>query len=186
MVDFVQILGRLIRTVGVAHTELVNVMFSRGLRSNFPAEPEYLDIQGPQVPLYEPLNVQIKSYDYTVLETFSSYIHKTAENLEIEVEDCWATPCQKYKIQTFKPFSTQVDNQYNLNLYERNVQVVDLPTTKAPLFFHVIQAALPEGVRMNVKLHDDTDELLRYVPDLELTQLKSELDAMGGPSKSKR
>jgi len=35
----------------------------------------------------------------------------------------WATPCKKYKIQTFKPFSTQVDNQYNLNLYERNVQV---------------------------------------------------------------
>jgi hypothetical protein len=44
MVDFFQILGRLIRTVGVSHTELVNVMFSRGLRSNFPAEPEYLDV----------------------------------------------------------------------------------------------------------------------------------------------
>lgn len=61
-----------------------------------------------------------------------------------------------------------------------------MPTTKAPLFFHIIQAALPEGVRMTVKPHDDTDEELRYVPDLELTQLKNELDAMGGPSKSKR
>jgi hypothetical protein len=46
-----------------------------------------LKVVGPQIPLYEPLNVQIKSYDYTVLETFSSYIHKTAEHLEIEVED---------------------------------------------------------------------------------------------------
>ena len=61
-----------------------------------------------------------------------------------------------------------------------------MPTTKAPLFLHIIQAALPEGVRMTVKLHDDADEELRYVPDLELTQLKSELEAMGGPSKSKR
>ena len=40
----VQALGRLVRTVGVAQAELVNVMFTRGLRSNFPAEPEYLDV----------------------------------------------------------------------------------------------------------------------------------------------
>ena len=38
----------------------------------------------------------------------------------------WAAPCKKLKIQTFKPNGTQVDNQYNLNLYERNVQVSSL------------------------------------------------------------
>lgn len=63
--------------------------------------------------------------------------------------------------------------------------MVDLETTKAPLFFHVIQAALPEGVKMTVKPHDEIDEEQRYLPDLELTQLKNELDALGGPTVSK-
>lgn len=35
----------------------------------------------------------------------------------------WAAPCRKFKIQTFKPSSTNIDSQYNLNVYERNVQV---------------------------------------------------------------
>ena len=60
-----------------------------------------------------------------------------------------------------------------------------MPTTTAPIFFHIIQAALPEGVEMKVKLHEAEDEELRYVPDLELRQLKSELDALGGPTISK-
>lgn len=50
-----------------------------------------LKTKGPQIPLYEPLNVQIKSYDFTVLEKFSGYIHKTAENMGIEVDDWYAT-----------------------------------------------------------------------------------------------
>ncbi|KAK4029206.1 39S ribosomal protein L48, mitochondrial [Daphnia magna] len=179
-----QALGRVLRTARVTQTEMVNVMFSRSLNT-FIAEPEYLDTKGPQIPLYEPLNVQIKSYDFTVLEKFSGYIHKTAENMGIEVDDCWASPCQKYKVQTFKPFSTQTEHQYNLNVYERNVQVVDLEATKAPIFFHIIQAALPEGVKLTVKLHDDMEEEHRYLPDLELTQLKNELDSLGGPTTSK-
>nr|CAG4651534.1 EOG090X0MUO [Simocephalus serrulatus]SVE94665.1 EOG090X0MUO [Simocephalus serrulatus] len=178
-----KIFGRLVKP-GFLNVEVRNVLSSRGLRQ-IPFEPEYLDSKGPQIPLYEPLNVQIKSYDFTILEKFSGYIHKTAENMGLEVEDCWATPCKKYKIQNYKPFSTQTDSVYQLNLYERNVQIVDLPTTIAPIFFHIIQAALPEGVRLNIKHHDVADEELRYVPDLELKQLKDELDALGGPSISR-
>nr|SVE79291.1 EOG090X0MUO [Daphnia lumholtzi] len=174
-----QAIGRVLRTARLPQTEMVNVMFSRSL-NKFIAEPEYLDAKGPQIPLYEPLNVQIKSYDFTVLEKFSGYIHKMAENMGIEVEDCWASPCQKFKVQTLKPFSSHIENQYNLNIYERNVQVVDLEATKAPIFFHIIQAALPEGVKLTVKFHDDMDEEHRYLPDLELTQLKNELEALGG------
>jgi len=62
----------------------------------------------------------------------------------------------------------------------------DLPSTSAPIFFSIIQAALPEGVKMNIKLHEEEDELVRYVPDQELTQLKSELEALGGASKAKQ
>lgn len=60
-----------------------------------------------------------------------------------------------------------------------------MPSTVAPIFISVIQAALPEGVKLTVKPHEDADEELRYVPDLELKQLKSELDALGGPTISK-
>ena len=49
-----------------------------------------LQSKEPQIPLYDALNLQIKSYDFTVLESFSSYIHKTAENMEIEVEDWYS------------------------------------------------------------------------------------------------
>lgn len=63
--------------------------------------------------------------------------------------------------------------------------MVDLEATKAPIFFHIIQAALPEGVKLTVKLHDDMEEEHRYLPDLELTQLKNELDSLGGPTTSK-
>nr|CAG4643668.1 EOG090X0MUO [Ilyocryptus agilis] len=159
-----------------------NFLFSNRFVHHVILEPEYLDSKEPQVPTYEPLNLQIKSYDYTILENFSSFIHKTAENMDIEVEDVWAVPCQKLSVQTFKPSSTLVENQYNLSVYERNVQVVDLEATIAPVFFHIIQAALPEGVRMTVKLHESADEEVRYVPDQELKQLKTELESIGGPT----
>merc|ERR1712071_304102 len=50
-------------------------------------EPEYLDSKEPQVPAYDLLNIKIRSYDFTILENFSGYIHKTAENMGIEVTE---------------------------------------------------------------------------------------------------
>ncbi len=184
------------------------------------------------MPLYEPLNVQIKSYDFTVLETFSGYIHKTAENMGIEVDDWYSADkvCSKnFVIRItivcifFKPVGQHLAKNIRFKLlnqmvprwttsttsinmkemfrldtslwgeqlsfylhgYFSYVQLIDLPATTAPIFFHIIQAALPEGVEMKVKPHEDADEELRYVPDLELKQLKSELDALGGPTISR-
>jgi len=146
-------------------------------------EPNYLDSKEPEVPVYNLLNIKIQSYDFHVLENFSSYIHKTAENMDIEVTECWAVPCQKHEIHTYKPTSMAIDSRYSLNTYERNVQVSELLSTKAPIFFSIIQTALPEGVQLNINHHSPDDELVRYVPDLELNQLKVSLEEMGGPSK---
>merc|ERR1711911_143104 len=146
--------------------------------------PSYnLDSKEPEVPVYNLLNIKIQSYDFHVLENFSSYIHKTAENMDIEVTECWAVPCQKHEIHTYKPTSMAIDSRYSLNTYERNVQVSELLSTKAPIFFSIIQTALPEGVQLNINHHSPDDELVRYVPDLELNQLKVSLEEMGGPSK---
>lgn len=50
-------------------------------------EPEYLDHLKPDIPEYEEINVQIKGYDFAVLESFQKFVHVTAENMSIEVSD---------------------------------------------------------------------------------------------------
>nr|CAG4650682.1 EOG090X0MUO [Sida crystallina] len=147
-----------------------------------PYEPEYLDNKGPQVPTLDLINVQLKSFNFPKLENFSSYVHKTAENMGLSVEECWAAPGKSYKIHTLKPASAVIETEYQLSKYERVVQLADVPATKIPLFLEVIQTALPEGVELNVRPHNEEDESDRYIPDLELLQLKEELTDLGGPS----
>lgn len=50
-------------------------------------EPEYLDLLKPDIPEYEQVNVQMKGYDFAVLESFQKFIHMTAENLNIEISN---------------------------------------------------------------------------------------------------
>jgi len=40
-----------------------------------------------KVPLYNTLNIQMKGYDYPVLESFQKYIHSLATNLDISVDE---------------------------------------------------------------------------------------------------
>jgi large subunit ribosomal protein L48 len=46
-----------------------------------------LDSLKPDIPEYEEINVQIKGYDFAVLESFQKFVHTTAENMNIEVSD---------------------------------------------------------------------------------------------------
>lgn len=41
----------------------------------------------PKYPQYESLNVQIKGYDYPILESYQRYLHSVAEYLDIDVAD---------------------------------------------------------------------------------------------------
>lgn len=141
-------------------------------------EPEYLEHLKPKVPVYPLLNVQIKGYDFTVLETFGSYVHKTAVNMGIEVEDTWATPNLFQHVVTYKPFSTITENEYDLKIYERNIQLYNLASYIAPVFIEVIQTSLPEGVNLSVHPHREEDDEIRYIPDLDLIDLKKQLEEM--------
>merc|ERR1719189_892557 len=111
-------------------------------------EPDYLDSSGPVIPTYPPLNIQIKGYNFDVLESCQSYIHKLSENMGIQVESAWATPAKTYNMNTFKEGGTLVKESYILNLYERNVQVTGLRSIDAPILIDTIRIALPEGVRL--------------------------------------
>ncbi|KAI8422281.1 hypothetical protein MSG28_006165 [Choristoneura fumiferana] len=85
-------------------------------------EPDYLISMEPDEPVYDCLNLQIKGYDFALLEACQSQIHRYAEVMGLQVDDSWATPAKQLKVQRFKPNSTVVDAEYSLNVYERNVQ----------------------------------------------------------------
>ena len=102
-------------------------------------EPDYLDSSGPVVPTYPPVNIQIRGYNFDVLESCQSYIHNLAENLGINVENAWATPAKTYTMNTFKEGGVLVKDSYTINMYERNVQVSGLRSIDAPVLIDTIR-----------------------------------------------
>lgn len=79
-----------------------------------------------KIPLYDTLNIQIKGYDYAILESFQKLLHNLAKNMDINVEDAWAVPPQHLNVSTYKPRSALVQSQYSLKVYRRMVQVTDM------------------------------------------------------------
>ncbi|VVD04607.1 uncharacterized protein LOC126971705 [Leptidea sinapis] len=149
-------------------------------------EPDYLISMEPDEPVYDCLNFQLKGYDFTLLENCQSEIHRYAEAMGIQVDECWATPAKQLNIQRFKPGGTVVDSEYQLNVYERNVQVVDVPAWALGTLLRVSRALLPEGCTLNVHEHTPEHEEIRYVPDNELIELKQQLEEMGGSRAEKK
>lgn len=148
-------------------------------------EPEYLQYLKSPVPVYDyPINVQLKGYDFTVLEFSVKQIVKIASLLGVKVAECWATPHESAVVSTYKPQSTTVEETYKLNVYERNVQVTQLSGVTAPIFLEAIQAQLSPGVRLSVHKHDLEHEEIRYIPDLELEDLQKQLDEIKNPPAS--
>ncbi|KAH1021161.1 hypothetical protein HUJ04_010709 [Dendroctonus ponderosae] len=124
-------------------------------------EPSYLEEMRPKVSLYDTLNIQLRGYDYPVLESYQKYIHNIIKNMNVNVEDAWAIPAQDFQISTYKPLS------------------------EVPILFRVIETTLLVGVTANVVPHEEYHEEDRYIPDSELNKLKYELEEMGGPLKKK-
>ena len=81
-------------------------------------------------------------------------------------------------MKTYQPFSSNLDKEYSLKMYHRVVRVIKLKSTTAPLLFEAIQMNLPEGVQLSVSMPSAQDDNFRYVPDLELKQLKEQLDEL--------
>ncbi|XP_054724867.1 39S ribosomal protein L48, mitochondrial-like [Uloborus diversus] len=141
--------------------------------SKYVDEPDYLKYTKPQVPVYNLLNIQMKCYDFTVLEHYAKHVHKVALNMDIDVIDAWATPHEAWKITNKETGTTKVTTEYLLNMYERNIQVKNLAAYSAPLFFEVIQSSLPVGLSVSIHPHEDKYQEIRYIPDFELISLKT-------------
>ena len=56
-----------------------------------------------------------------------------------------------------------------------------MPSTRVPIFIELIQAGLPQSVSLTIHKHSEEIDRLRYVPDMELKELKTLLDSLGGP-----
>ncbi|CAG9135252.1 unnamed protein product [Plutella xylostella] len=151
-------------------------------------EPDYLISMEPDEPVHDCLNLQLKGYDYTLLEACQSQIHRYCEVMGLTVDECWATPAQQLKVQRYKPRGTVVDAEYHLHVYERNVQVSDVPAWALGTLIRLARASLPEGCALSVHDHTVEHEEVRYVPDNQLIDLKQQLEDMGGarPDKKKR
>lgn len=76
-----------------------------------------------KIPLYDTLNIQLRGYDYPVLESYQKFLHNLIKNMDISFEDSWAVPPQKFQILRLKPKSNIVDSEYKLNLCQRTIQV---------------------------------------------------------------
>lgn len=71
-------------------------------------EPDYLDVRNlfriaivypyqsvstppqlmkPKYPIYETINIQIKGYDYSILENYQKFIHRMAESMDLDIAD---------------------------------------------------------------------------------------------------
>ena len=40
-------------------------------------------------PFYPPTNIQIRGYDFAILESYQRYVHKLCDNMGIEVTERW-------------------------------------------------------------------------------------------------
>ena len=66
-------------------------------------------------------------------------------------------------------------------------QLRELPSTTAPLVADLLRASLPPGVQLSLPRPERHHDEVRYVPDLQLKELKQQLAEVGmDPDKRKR
>lgn len=141
-------------------------------------EPDYLQTGKSKFPLLSTLNIQIKSYNYPVLESYQAFIHKLANIIQIDIDDCWALPSQEFKILRYKTRTTAIASEYNLKLYERDIQMSEVSAIKCSILIRILETVLPQGVNLNVDIFEPALEKKRYIPDKELLDLKSTLNIL--------
>lgn len=138
-------------------------------------EPDYLDTEVNNIPTYPPLNIQMKGYNFDLLESYQGFVHRLAENMGVDVSTAWATPAKSISITTYQEGGVRPKDNYNLHMYERNVQVMNLRSTDASILLDCIQRALPEGVHLRMMEHSEDLEEQRWIADPFIDKLRAEL-----------
>merc|ERR550519_3180033 len=93
----------------------------------------------------------------------------------VDVSLAWATPAQSLDLTTYHEGGIRPKDTFNVQLYERNVQVVNLRSVDAPVLLDIIQRALPEGVTLRLAEHTVAAAEARWIADPFIDQIRSEL-----------
>jgi len=139
-------------------------------------EPDYINAR-PEIPVYDTLNISLRGYDFAVLESFAKYVHSTVEKFDVG-SNAFAVPARTSTVHSYRAHTTQPEHEYNLAKYERVVQVEDLSSTTAPILIQLLQANMPAGIQMSIKPVDETEDEFRFVPDLTLIELQSQISEL--------
>jgi len=145
------------------------------LRKTF--EPDYLDAYVSDIPLAseKKLNVQMCGYDFTLLESYQSFVHNLCENMGVDVQECWATPSRSFDVKTYQEGGTVVKDTYSINMFERNVQIHSIRSIDLPMLIYLLRHTIPEGVRLSVHEHEEEHFEARFIPDPFIEGIKKEI-----------
>ena len=174
-----------LKNIDAEHQEkiLANMRFDRVTNTELKFyDPPYLERPAP-FPNYTLLNINLKGYDYTSLNMNYKTVESICRRLGVKVVEAYPMPARSINIKTYQPFSTNIDKNYELNMYHRVVRVQNLKSTLAPILFEAVQLNLPEGVHMNVSIPDREEDDFRYVPDIELQEMRAHLSNMTSKNK---
>jgi hypothetical protein len=139
-------------------------------------DPPYLDKEKP-FPNYPELLINLKSNDYIRLNVFYKFVEKMCNALNVETS-IFEVPARSYNIKTYQPYTTNIDKEYLLFNYHRCITLKGVTSVKAPYIFEAIQLNLPQAVNMSVTLPDPDIDEFRYVPDIQLNELKAIVEEM--------
>lgn len=137
-------------------------------------EPPYLKHRGP--PIYKRLNVQFRGYDYIVIDSLVRAFLQQCRSLELDIGKRWSTPAKSARVALYHLGSMVTAADFNLNVYDRTVQLSSVSTLQLPILLNVVTTSLPAGVRIRVKSDEPADEAERFVPDYELIELQKQLE----------
>jgi len=139
-------------------------------------EPEYLTYLKPQIPFYDKVNIQIRGYDFAVLDSYSRYLHRLSNKLGLNVSAFWAAANTSRKVEILKHESTITVDSHELNLYERNVQLQNITGRLLALVIEIVHRSLPVGVYLSIHEHSHLEhEASRYIVDHQLLEHKDDL-----------
>lgn len=138
-------------------------------------QPEFLKYLKPTVPYYGLQNIQLKGYDYVTLDQFKRFVIRTLKQLDVRIKDHWATPSEEFSLDKFQNESYGVEESIRLHIYERNIQIDELPSYKAQTLIELLLLSKPPGVRFTIEKHDPEVKKKLYMTDMELERAKVEL-----------
>lgn len=106
-------------------------------------------------------------------------MHRLGNNLGINIKKCWPSPNTTKKIETLKHESIVVESTYQIDLYERNIQIEKISANLMCLLVDIVHRSLPAGVYLSIHEHNHFQhEYSRFIPDHDLAEYKKELNLL--------